>query len=199
MSPILLECPFPIRTKRLVIRPVQAGDGPQLNECVRESFEQFNRWLPWAQTIPSLDESEEFARVSYADFLLRKAFHLGVFHGDRLVGMCGFNHIDWHIPSAAIGYWCRLSEQGKGYTQEAVKALTFYGFQQIGFRRIEIKCEEENKASIAVAEKCGYHLECHQKGVLSFPGRSDLLASRVYVLYGPRVELLDSYRFDECL
>jgi len=78
-NPLLLNCPFPITTARLTIRPIQAGDGKALNECVVESFEHFKQWLSWAQAIPTLDSSEEFARTFYADFILRKGFVLGVF------------------------------------------------------------------------------------------------------------------------
>ena len=182
-NPILLHCPFPIITARLTIRPIQAGDGKALNGCVVESFEQFKQWLPWAQAMPTLDSSEEFARTSYADFILRKAFHLGVFREGRLVAMCGFNSPDWSIPSAAVGYWCRVSEQRKGYVQEAVAALTLYGFKQLGLRRIVLLCQEENVASIRVAEKSGFILESTARGVLFMPGKSELLQSRCYVRF----------------
>ncbi len=183
IKPLLLDCPFPLKTERLVIRPLMPGDGKQLNEAVVESFAVFNKWLPWAKTIPTLEESEEVARLFYADFLLRKAFHLAVFHGDRLVAMCGFHGIKWEIPSAEIGYWCRVSEQSKGYVTQATQALTLYGFKQLGLKRIAILCEEENVPSQKVAERLGFVLESKAQGVLINLRGEGLVHSRCYVRF----------------
>ncbi len=59
INPLLLECPFPITTQRLSIRPIMKDDGKAINECTVESFEQCKQWFPWAQTIPTIDESEQ--------------------------------------------------------------------------------------------------------------------------------------------
>jgi len=101
----------------------------------------------------------------------------------RLVAMCGFHNVDWNIPSAAMGYWSRVSEQRKGYIQEAVAAVTLYGFKQLGLRRIVLLCQDENVASIGVAEKLGFTLESTARGVLFMPGKSELLLSRCYVRF----------------
>jgi len=97
--------------------------------------------------------------------------------------MCGFHNVDWNIPSAAMGYWSRVSEQRKGYIQEAVAAVTLYGFKQLGLRRIVLLCQDENVASIGVAEKLGFTLESTARGVLFMPGKSELLLSRCYVRF----------------
>lgn len=51
--------PKTIRTPRLLLRAPQAGDGAIINAGVRESFDRLQRFLPWAQTIPTLQESED--------------------------------------------------------------------------------------------------------------------------------------------
>ncbi len=182
-NPILLDCPFPITTKRLMIRPVMQGDGKAINECVGESFDQFKEWLPWAQTVPTVEESEEFARIGYADFILKKAFHLGMFHNNRFIGMCGFHDFKWEVPSAQIGYWCRISEQNKGYVKEAVAALTKYGFEHMGLRRISILCDDDNTASCAVASATGFVLESISLGIHAMPQKEHLNKTRCYVRF----------------
>lgn len=180
---LMLDTPMPITTSRLVIRPLMPGDGKKINEAIVESFDQFNKWLPWARIVPTVDDSEETARLFYADFILRKAFHLIILHEDRLVGMCGFHAVEWDIPSAEIGYWCRVTEQGKGYITEAVSALTVYGFKQLRFSRIAILCEEENSASQKVAERTGFVLESKSRGILPNLRGEGLVASRCYVRF----------------
>lgn len=159
-KPILLDLPVPIRTNRLLIRPAQAGDGQQINDAVLESFGQFKLWLPWAKELPpTREESEIAAREMYADYILRKQLSCVVFKDNELIGMCGFVQFKWLIPSGEIGYWCRKNAQGRGYTQEAVNALVLYAFKQIGLRKVILRCDSENDASIKVAEKCGFKLE----------------------------------------
>jgi ribosomal-protein-serine acetyltransferase len=183
-KPILLDLPVPIRTKRLLIRPIMPGDGKIMNEAVLESFDQFKEWLPWAKEMPpNAEESEITAREMYADFILRKQMPCVVFSGSELIGMCGFVTFNWHIPSAEIGYWCRKTAQGKSFIPEAVNALTFYGFQQIKLQKIIIRCDEENLASIKVAEKCGYKLESTSYAEITKPITGELRTCRKYVRF----------------
>lgn len=42
---------------------------------------------------------------------------------------------------------------------EAIRILEKEGFENMGLNRIQIKCDEENKASFGLAKKCGYRYE----------------------------------------
>jgi hypothetical protein len=59
MKPILLNLPMPIQTKRLLIRPPQLGDGSIINTAIVESYDVLKLMMPWAQTVPSIDEFDE--------------------------------------------------------------------------------------------------------------------------------------------
>lgn len=171
---------MPIQTERLSLRPLNAGDGPLIFEAVEESRELLERWLPWPQYVKSWEDSEKFAREQYAYFILRQSLTLGIFQGDHFIGVCGFHRIQWKIPSAEIGYWCRQSAQGWGYMQEAVQALVAYGFKDIGLKRLEILCFDDNKPSAALAEKLGFNLETRALGLMDNFRGDDLVLSRLY-------------------
>jgi RimJ/RimL family protein N-acetyltransferase len=165
--PILLDLPMPIRTKRLLLRPVGSGDGKMLNEAIVETWDHLKKWLQWAQgDIPKPSETEEVTRRFYADFILRKGLHLAIFHNDHLIGMCGFRHIDWEVPRADVGYWIRTSAQRQGFAREAIAALTRYGFNEMHLRRITISIDDKNERSIAVAENLGFSLEARALGLV---------------------------------
>lgn len=181
IEPILLDLPVPIYTKRLLIRPIMPGDGAAMNQAVLESVEQFKEWLPWAQKPPTITESEKTARLFYAEFILRKALHMVIFKDDHLIGMCGYNSFKWDIPSADIGYWCRITAQGQGYMHEAVNALIIYGFQKLGLKRLTIHCDDENLKSAQVAEKAGFELELKALDLNVRPGNERLRLRRRYV------------------
>ncbi len=181
-DPILLDLPMPIRTPRLLIRPVQAGDGIAITEAFKESVKELRCWLPWARgNALTPTEAEILVRRFYADFILRQALHLGVFSSTQLIGMCGLKNFRWDIPSCELGYWFRTAIHRKGYATEAVNALTKYIFSQIGIRRLVIICDEENTRSYAIAERLGFTLEMKAKGIVPpGPNTDELRLGRLY-------------------
>lgn len=180
-KPILLDFPMPIVTERLVLRPIKEGDGKFIFEAIEESRKILERWLPWPQYVSTWEDSETFARESYGKFILRDRLNLGIFRDEEFIGICGFNYFLWDIPSAEIGYWCRLSAQKRGYMQEAVRELTLYGFERIGLKRLVITCLDENYASAAIAEKLGFNLEVRALGLMRNLQSAKLAMARRYV------------------
>ena len=62
MEPILIDVPERIETERLVLRVPRAGDGPLVNDAIGASHAELAPWMPWAGTMPSVDESEAHCR-----------------------------------------------------------------------------------------------------------------------------------------
>ena len=60
---------------------------------------------------------------------------------------------------AEIGYWLTAPMRGKGIGSAATKLLTQFGFESIGFERIEAVVNIENLASRKLLERSGYTLE----------------------------------------
>jgi RimJ/RimL family protein N-acetyltransferase len=159
--PILIDLPAELQTERLILRAPRAGDGPAINRAIVESFAELKEWLPWAQTLPSVDDSEQFARESHAKYVRREdlpMIFLRAADGEFLGGS-GLHRIEWSVPRFEIGYWCRTSCVGHGYVAEAVVALTRLAFTSLNARRVEIRCDERNLRSRRVAERVGFELE----------------------------------------
>jgi RimJ/RimL family protein N-acetyltransferase len=145
----------------MLIREPRAGEGRAVNEAIAESFADLHAWMPWAKSMPSVEESEAFSRETAAKFLIRKDFGLRIWSpdGDRLIGSTGLHPQNWDARSFEIGYWVRTSEAGKGLMTEAVVALTRFAFERLRANRLQIRCDAANTASRRVAEKAGYVLE----------------------------------------
>lgn len=174
---------MPIHTPRLMIRPIQPSDGEAVFQALSESWELFKQWFPWAHQIKTAEDTEYTARDFYARFILRKDFHFLSFKDEVLIGSCSLAKIEWLIPSADIGYWCRPTQQGNGYVTEMITHLADYAFKTIGIKRLNICCDEENIKSIKVAEACGFQLETKALGLVATPPGDKLRMSRRYVKF----------------
>jgi len=161
MNPILLDIPESFTSERLVLRCSRSGDGPAINAAISESIVELRQWMPWAREVPSVEDSEVYSRQSQANFLTRSDLTLRMLRPSDglMVGSIGLHPRNWDVPSFEIGYWCRTSLCGQGYATEAVRAVT--GFAQTHFkaRRIQIRCDAENRRSQRVALAAGYVLE----------------------------------------
>lgn len=159
--PILRDFPDAFETPRLLIRSPMPGDGPEVNAAIVETIDSLRPWMPWAQEIPTVEQSEERMRQVRCGFLERTNLWLILFlkGTSTLVGSSGLHVKDWAVPKFEIGYWCRKRFEGQGYITEAVRGITTFAFETLGARRVEIRCDAENARSRRVAERAGYHLE----------------------------------------
>jgi hypothetical protein len=55
-DPILLPIPESFESNRLIIRAPLWEDGKMVNEAIKESINELQPWMPWAQQIPTLEE-----------------------------------------------------------------------------------------------------------------------------------------------
>jgi RimJ/RimL family protein N-acetyltransferase len=165
MDPLLIDLPDRIETERLVLRPPRRGDGALVNDAVRVSLLELAPWLPWAGTMPSVDESEIHCRRQQARFILREDFVLLIFlrradgSEGEFVGGTGLHRIDWSLRRFEIGYWRKTGCAGQGLLTEAVRAIARLAFDDLGARRVEIRMDDNNTASWRLAERAGFTLE----------------------------------------
>lgn len=178
----LPEAPELIDAGPIELRAPTLDHATALTEAVRSSLPELKVWMPWATD--SYDEAGARAnlRSAIAAFVTQADFRYHMFdRSGRLVGSTGLHSLKWAVPRCEIGYWVRSDATGQGYAAAAVRALSQVGFEQLGVRRIDIRCDDENLASARVAEKCGYRLE----GVLrnySVGANGDVRHERVYAL-----------------
>ncbi len=165
MDPLLIDVPERIATERLVLRAPRRGDGQRVNDAIRVSHAALAPWMPWAGTMPTVDESEVHCRRQQARFILREDLVMLMFErnadGDEgeLVGGSGLHRIDWSLRRFEIGYWRKAGCEGRGYVTEAVRALSRMAFDSLAARRVEIRMDDNNVKSWQVAERAGFTLE----------------------------------------
>lgn len=169
---VLLDAPMPIETPRLLLRPLQEGDGAALNEAKLETWNSLSKVFSWATGTPDPDNDEIYARKAQADYVLRRDFSLvGL---DKKTGQpvayTGIHCHDWNLREFQIGYWVRESEQGKGYATETANALIRYAFNVLGANRLSMCHVDGNVRSGHIIQKLGFDYEGVRRNSLYFAG-----------------------------
>lgn len=72
------------------------------------------------------------------------------------VGITSFWPSDGTVPKAELGYWVAPDYHRQGYGSEAAELMIAYGFEQLGFHRIEARVFEYNVASQNLLEGLGF-------------------------------------------
>jgi RimJ/RimL family protein N-acetyltransferase len=161
MDALLLDFPELFESDRLTIRVPRPGDGAEINAAVGETFDDLKVWMPWAQQMPTLEESESYVRRAQCQFLAREELTLFLFlkGTNTMVGSSGLHRINWNIPKFEIGYWCRKRFQGQGYITESTETITKFAFETLGAKRVEIRCDLKNVRSRRIPDRLGFKLE----------------------------------------
>lgn len=137
-------------------------------------------WLtPWEATVPPSPDSSDLL-PSYRQMVVAlnrearagRSYSFGIFLGKTLIGQISMGGVMYGaLRGAHIGYWIDRRYASRGYTTDAVKALTDFGFAKLHLHRIEINIRPENAPSIRVAQKAGYTYESERKSYLHIDGQ----------------------------
>ena len=75
------------------------------------------------------------------------------------IGQIAYFLVDGNNHSGEIEYCIGTAFQGRGYASEATRAVIDYGFDKIGFHKVQICVRPSNIPSRRVIEKCGFIYE----------------------------------------
>ncbi|HLZ61556.1 MAG TPA: GNAT family N-acetyltransferase [Ktedonosporobacter sp.] len=160
--------------ERVLVRPYRESDAQAIFEAVGESRDHLRPWLPFADAHQTVEETQDWIIHGLSDWLLRENFHLGIWEKaiDRYLGGIGLHPHNWETRYFEIGYWLRASAAGKGYMTEAVRLLTDFAFNELAATRVQIRCDERNMHSAAVARRLGYVQEARLRNHTKAPDGS---------------------------
>ena len=149
----------PLRTPRLLLRPLVADDWPAVHAYASDP--DVMRYLP--ESVMSAGQVQAFIGEHQ---LAGSAIAVLLIQDEHLIGHLTFQA--WDAPRCfEIGWVFHPQYQGQGYATEAATALFQYGFETLGLHRIIATCQPENVASWRVMEKLGMHREAHFRKVFA--------------------------------
>lgn len=151
---------YPIRTERLLLRPIAATDAVAMH--VYKSDPDAVRYVPYApleladveQRIATTWARTRFTEEGDAVSLAVEERETGALVGDVV--------LFWRSEtdrSGEVGYIFDPRAGGRGYATEAVDALLALGFDGLGLHRIVARIDERNTSSARVVERLGFRHE----------------------------------------
>jgi len=140
------------------LRLFEESDAEELERVIAASRAYLAEWLDWANA-EGTEEWLAFIRRTRDKVAANDGFCAAIIDGDAIVGWVGFDRIDWDSRSTSIGYWLARDRQGRGSMTEAVAALTGYAFDAWKLDRVELRIEDGNQRSAAIAHRLGFREE----------------------------------------
>jgi RimJ/RimL family protein N-acetyltransferase len=156
----VLRPDFPVRTERLLIRPLTLDDVDGVHAY--RSIPEVCRFVPFEPM--SKDEIAERIGRQWASTELTdegQAFILGVeaVDGGALVGDVMLAWSSREHATGELGWVFHPAHGGRGYATEAARALLGLGFDGIGLHRVMARLDERNDASARLCRRLGMREE----------------------------------------
>lgn len=144
-----------LTTDRCLVRETRAEDLDALYEIYTEpSVTQYTEGLY------SEREQEEAYLKGYTENMYY-FYNYGVWTicdkiTGQVIGRAGFSNREGY-EDPELGFVIGVPWQRQGYATEVCKALLEYGKEELGFERVQMLVMPENRVSLRLAEKLGFH------------------------------------------
>jgi ribosomal-protein-serine acetyltransferase len=138
------------------LRLLRTADANELFMLTEANRKYLRTWLPWLDTTTSPVNTQDFIQSTLQQFANNQGFVAAICYETSIVGVIGYNQIDWQNRIGYIGYWLAQDYQGKGLMTTSCKSLVDYGFGVLDLNRLVINCATENTRSRLIPERLGF-------------------------------------------
>ena len=148
-----------IETERLLIRAFRSEDADSMmRNWISDEYIQGMYGEPAYKTHEDVDK---LLGTYIRNYRSGCYFRWGVFEKKscECIGQIAYFLVDTHNNFGEIEYCIGKAFQGEGYATESCKAVIDYGFDKIGFNKVQICVRPANVASNKVIDKCGFTYE----------------------------------------
>jgi ribosomal-protein-serine acetyltransferase len=142
--------------EELSLKLIDLRDAERVFALTNNSRAYLREWLPWVDTTVKLADTKSFIQSCLKGFADNKSLNTVILYKDEVVGVAGYNSIDWSNKIAYIGYWLGAEYQGNGIMTRVAKALTDYAFKELHVNKVEIRAAVDNHKSRSIPERLGY-------------------------------------------
>lgn len=159
----------PIRTERLVLRPLEASDARAVHAWMGDpDVARYQLYEP--RTLDVVEE--KVAEYAQARRLAEKGDYIqpAIVVDGEVVGAMYLTIASIDDATAEIGWALRADRQGRGYATEAATAMLDLAFDTLAMHRVVAELDPRNAASVSLCERLGMRHEAHFVENLWFKG-----------------------------
>ncbi|MEB2494666.1 GNAT family protein [Peribacillus frigoritolerans] len=142
--------------EELSLKLLELKDAERVFKITNQSREYLREWLPWLDNTKKLEDTNGFINICLKGFAENKSVNTVIMYKEQIVGVAGYNQINWSNKTAYIGYWLGEEYQGNGIMTRVAKALADYAFKELKLDKVEIRVALENKKSRGIPERLGF-------------------------------------------
>jgi len=143
---------------QLTLRQVGPDEAGKFFDIIDNDREYLAKWLPFPAFTNTAQDSADFIKSTIQKRIDGLEYGFGIILDGELVGHTSLMHVsDSQDPE--IGYWIASGASGKGIVTRTTNALTNYGVNELGLKKIIIKADPKNTGSNRIAEKLGYRMD----------------------------------------
>lgn len=166
-----MDLPKRIELDKITLRQQSVNDAPGLVEAINHSREELRPWLPFANDDEAVTEAAQRQRLPRVSeqWTSRTLFPYTIATHD---GVAGFIEVRPRPEPGrvSIGYWLDQRSWGRGLITNAVQALIDAALDIPEVDGVEIRCDQANGRSLAVARRLGFTLAEIRDHSIDAPG-----------------------------
>jgi RimJ/RimL family protein N-acetyltransferase/uncharacterized glyoxalase superfamily protein PhnB len=136
-------------TERLILRPVSQEDLPAFFAILSDPVAM--RFMP-TRPHRSIEETKAWMAAEMSG----EGAHYWAICPQDAEQAIGYVNFLGETRFPGMGYVIHRNYWGRGYATEACRTVLKYGFERLGYDRIELWIDETNAASLRVAQKLGF-------------------------------------------
>ena len=161
----VVSSPLRLYGRRLMLRPLVAGDFEAWSEVRMRNEEWLTKWEPMRHPKapdPATNRDAFASRCSARDRERQSGagYAFGIFVDNVFAGEINLNNVlRGAMQSVTIGYWIDEARAGKSYMSEAVLVASRFALEDLQLHRVEICIIPRNQNSRRVMEKLGFREE----------------------------------------
>ncbi|MET4076674.1 GNAT family N-acetyltransferase [Hymenobacter sp. UYCo722] len=150
----------PLHTERLCLRPYEPADADAFFALLHADRPRFKPSFPdRLQAVRTITDAYAALRTFADDWRTGRFYVFGIWHrasADYVGDIC---LMPQQKSQAEIGYYLAAAAEGQGFAREALGAITDFGFELVGSRRLLVRCYHDNVRGQAVARAMGFVAE----------------------------------------
>lgn len=163
-----------LTTEDLILSPLTVADAPGLAAALSDP--ELRRWLPLPDPYTTELAEAWCTHLSESMRAEGRGFVLGIRRVGELCGSIDAKRVDWRSRTLELSYWTAAPWRGRGVMTLALRRVTAWLIDVLGFERIELRISPTNAGSLATARSAGFTVEGTARNAgFTDAGRTDLV------------------------